>query len=95
MRFIGVDDESYEPFPISAYVEELIDALALPTSIEDIELHAIYMSEKKGYVHILFSWGVENLFLVLVTSPSEKQVHGYHILDLDSEYGLNEGQDAE
>jgi hypothetical protein len=62
--------------------------------MDDIEIHAVYINDKKGYVHILFNWGVANLFLVLVTKPSEKEIYGYRFLDLASEYGLNDGQDA-
>jgi hypothetical protein len=95
MRFIEAGDTSYGPFPIGECMEELIKTLALPTTMDDIEIHAVYINDKKGYVHILFNWGVANLFFVLVTKPSEKEIYGYRFfLDLGSEYGLNDGQDA-
>ena len=95
MRFIEAGDTSYGPFPIGGYVEELIETLSLPTTTDEIEIHAVYMNDKKGYVHILFNWGVSNLYLVLVTKPSEQETYGYRFLDLASEYDFNEGQDAE
>jgi hypothetical protein len=76
MRFIEAGDTSYGPFPIGGYVEELIETLSLPTTTDEIEIHAVYMNDKKGYVHILSNWGVSNQFLVLVTKPSEQETYG-------------------
>lgn len=94
MRFIELGDKSYKPFPIGDYVEGLIKHLALPTTRKDIQIHAVYLNDKEGYCHILFNWGLANVFLVLITKPKEQAVYGYRILDLNKEYGLNEQQNA-
>ncbi len=89
MRMIKEGDTSYGPFPIAAYVDDLIAKLSLPTSREDIEIHYIYMNDRDGYCHILFNWGIKNVYLVLITKPEHKAVCGYHLLDLNAEYGLS------
>jgi hypothetical protein len=90
MRFIELGDKSDSPFPIGDYVENLITQLALPTTRKEIQIHAVYMNDKKGYCHILFNWGLANVFLVVITIPKEKEVYGYRLLDLNKEYGRNE-----
>jgi hypothetical protein len=94
MRFIEIDDQSYGPFPLADYVEKLIQKLDLPTSLNDIEIHYIYMNDKKDYCHILFNWGRKNVYVVVITKPSIKQVYGFHFLDLNAEYGLYDGKPA-
>jgi hypothetical protein len=90
MRFIEENDVSYGPFPIGEYVTECINSLNLQTNKEDIEIHYVYMNDKKSFCHILFSWGVQNTYLVLVTMSEKKEVHGHYLLGLNEEYGLYE-----
>lgn len=90
MRFIEIDDNSYEPVPIGDYVEELIEKLDLPTTRKSIQIHAIYMNDKKGYCHILFNWGISNIFLVVITKPHSQNIVGFRLLNLNKEYGLDE-----
>ena len=90
MHTVGADDDSFGPFPIADHVEFLIQKLGLQTTREDIEIHYVYLNDKKDYCHILFNWGVKNVFLVLVTRPNEKVVFGYRLLDLNIEYGLGD-----
>jgi len=90
MRMIETGDTSYGPFPIGAYVDQLIEALDLPTNREDIEIHYVYMNDRDHFCHILFNWGIKNVYLVLITKPKLKEVHGYRLLDLNAEYGLSE-----
>ena len=89
MRFIEADDDSCGPFPIASVVDQLIERLALPTTREDISIHYVYMNDKDHFCHILFNWGAKNVYLVLITKPEEKRVHGYRVLDLNTEYGLS------
>lgn len=94
MRFIEEEDDSYGPFPIADYVERCITALSLPTDRNAIEIHHVYLNDKQGFCHVLFNWGAQNVYLVVVTRPVERAVHGHYVLDLNMEYGLYGGQDA-
>lgn len=89
MRLIEAEDNSYHPFPIGEVMDKLIQQLSLPTTREDIDIHFVYMNDLNHFCHILFNWGVKNVYLVLVTRPQEKKVHGYRVLNMTAEYGLD------
>lgn len=89
MRLVGAEDNSYHPFPIGEVMDKLIHQLSLPTTRKEIDIHFVYMNDRDHFCHILFNWGVENVYLVLVTKPEEKEVHGYRVLDMKAEYGLD------
>lgn len=89
MRLVEAEDDSYGPFPIGEVVDSLIQGLSLPTTRETMDIHYVYMNDRDHFCHILFNWGVKDVYLVLVTRPRERRVHGYHILDLNAAYGLD------
>lgn len=88
MRSIDADDDSYGPFPIADYVDQMIVFQDLPTTRKEIDIHHVYMNDRAGFCHILFNWGEANVFAVVITKPADKAVYGHYLLDLNSEYGL-------
>jgi hypothetical protein len=58
MRFIELGDKSDNPFPIGDYVENLIKQLDLPTTRKEIQIHAVYMNDKKGILSHLVPLGL-------------------------------------
>jgi len=81
-------DESYRPVPLKDYVVECIRALALPTTLADIEIHHVYLSGDRRHTHVLFYFGGHNRYLVVVVEHEPDVVRGHFVLDLDREYGL-------
>jgi len=94
MRPVGAADDSFGPFPVASVVDHLIEKLQLPTTREDIEIHHVYVNDQGRFCHILFNWGEKNVYLILITKPEEKAVHGYRLLDLNAEYGLCSEEEA-
>jgi hypothetical protein len=66
----------------------VIDGLALPTSLADIEIHHVYLARDESFTHVLFSWGVQNSFLAIVVDNHRAAIHGYRVLDFNKLYGL-------
>ncbi|MDO1451301.1 hypothetical protein Q0590_33815 [Rhodocytophaga aerolata] len=89
MQLLGMDDESSK-VNLKEYVENIILEEGLNTSIEDIEIHYVYHHPRKRYEHILLNYGIENVYATIVVSLSNKQIEGYHILDLNEKYSLDE-----
>jgi len=82
-------DETYRPVPLKDYVAECIRSLALPTTVADIEIHHVYVSGDKRHTHVLFYFGEANCYLIVVVSHEPDVISGYHLLDLNEEYGLS------
>lgn len=87
MRRLGAN-ETYRPVPLGEYVAKCIAHHALPTSQDDIDIEHVYVAGDERHTHVMFNWGVANLYLVVVVSHEEDSVWGHHILDLNEKYGL-------
>ena len=88
MRRLG-EGESYRPVPLKDYVMDCIDSLELRTSLDEIEIHHVYLTGDKKHTHVLFNWGEPNLFLTIVVRHDPDLILGYYLLDLNQEYGLH------
>lgn len=88
MRRLGAD-ESFRPVPLADYVSECIANHALPTSLDDIQIDHVYVASDQRHSHVLFQYGIPNLFLVIVVAHEADVVLGHHFLDLDEMYGLS------
>lgn len=93
MRFLDEHDESCPAVSIGDYFRECIRSENIPTSSNEVDIHAVYATPKNDYCHVLLNWGVKNVFLVIVTLPQELSVFGHYLLDLNEEYGLYETQE--
>jgi hypothetical protein len=81
-------DESYRPVPLKDYLVECIRALA-PTTLEDTEIHHVYLSGDKRHTHVLFYFGERNRYLIIVVAHEPDLIKGHLVLDLNYEYGLD------
>ena len=90
MRELG-DDEEPPAIDIRNYVGRVIRLKRLPTSNDDIQLHNIYVNGTHTYTHVMFWYGVPNVYLVIVIENDGPRIHGHHILDLNEKYGLAPG----
>lgn len=81
-------DETYRPVPLKDYVSGCISSLRLPTTLEDIEIHHVYVSGDGKHTHVLFYFGEHNRYLVVVVRHEPDIVQGHYVLDLNKEYGL-------
>ena len=93
MRFIDDEDDECPAVPIGDYLRECIAGEGIPTDADSVEIHAVYATPGNKYCHILLTWGVPNVFLVIVTQPREQHVNGHYLLDLNGEYGLYDARD--
>src|SRR4051812_5138365 len=82
-------EESYRPIPLKDYVSECINSLRLPTTSEDIQIHHVYVSGDRKHTHVLFHFGEQNRYLVVVVAHEPDFVQGHYVLDLNEEYGLS------
>ena len=87
MQRLG-EEESYRPIPLKDYLTECISELALPTTVDDIEIQDVYLNGNKSHTHMMFWYGKPNVYLVIVIDHEKDSVHGHHILDLNEKYGL-------
>jgi hypothetical protein len=63
----------------------------LPQQVIDGEwVEYVYRSQFGHYDHVLVPAGSFNVFLVIVVDRVHGSVYGHRILDLNSEYGLDE-----
>ena len=89
MQLLGLDDESSK-VNLRQYVEGIIETEALDTSVEDIEIHYVYQHPRKLYEHILLNYGIENVYAAIVVDLTNKEIEGYHMLNMNEEYGIDE-----
>jgi hypothetical protein len=84
MRWVG-EVETYNQVRLRDYLSACLDALALPASLETIELTNIYRSADDRHSHIHFNYGEPPTALVLVVQHDAEagdSVIGHHLLDL-------------
>ena len=86
------DDEDPPAINIRNYVGRVIRHKRLPTTNDDIRIHYFYENGTKTYTHVLFWYGVPNVYLVIVIENEGPRIHGHHILDLNEKYGLRPGK---
>ena len=87
MREMG-DNEEFEALDLSGYVTDCLKAHSLPTTLESLEIHHVYVSGDARYTHVMLSYGEVNRYLVIVTDNAEGRIVGHHLLDLNTEYGI-------
>lgn len=87
MTRMGIDDET-SGINIKNYTLEILKEEDIDIDLDDLDIPYVYMHPKKCYEHILLSYGVEDLFIVVVTDT--KAIIGYHILDLKEKYGIEQ-----
>ena len=88
MRKVAVGEAPPVRLSLKEYVAEVIDALALPTSSADIRIHYVYVTHDNSFTHVMFSWGVKNVFLAIIVDNRRAAIHGYRVLDFNKLYGL-------
>src|SRR5688500_11730088 len=76
--------------PLKEFVAHAIRKHKLPTTVEDIEIHHVYENGTRTYTHVLFWYGIPNVYLAAVIDHTGPSLFGYHILDLNAKYGLDE-----
>ena len=94
MHFIDVEDEDCPVVQIGDYFRNCIRSENIATDVESAEIHAVYAAPGNEYCHVLLNWGVNNLFLVIVTQPNKHRVYGHYLLDVNEEYGFYDTHDA-
>ena len=88
MRSLAEDEEFPPPINLRHYVEECIQAHNLPITFDDMEIHEDYLSADEKYTHVLWFYGVKNVYLVIIINNVKGQIEGHYLLDLNVEYGL-------
>lgn len=94
MRRLGAD-ESHKPVPIGDYVTGVIAGFDPPATRGELEIRHVYLNGDRSFYHVLICYGRQNEFLVVVVDCGRESVHGHHLLDLNSEYGLSGSANAE
>jgi hypothetical protein len=87
----NVTQESGDCIDIWPYVRMVQESVGLPQRVVDGQLvEHVYRSESGQYDHVLLPAGRFNVFLVIVVDRVQSLVHGHRVLDLNTEYGLDE-----
>jgi len=89
MRSLGAE-ESYKPVQIGEYVAGCIREFNPPVTRDQLQIQHIYLNGDKSFYHVLINYGPQNCFLVIVVDCNREAVHGHYLLDLNTEYGLDE-----
>lgn len=88
MRRLAVGEAPPVTLNLKEYVKAAIADLELPTSSEGIEIHHVYVTHDGSYTHVMFSWGVKNVFLAVVVDNQRASIHGHRLLDFNAMYGV-------
>lgn len=89
MRRLG-EEEASAALDIGPYVSECLELLREPVSMDDIEIHHVYLSGDARYTHVMLYDGTPNQYLVIVTDNTQGSIVGHHWLDLNAKYGLTD-----
>jgi len=87
MKQMGLDDET-SGINLKNYTIEILKVEGISIDLDDLEIPYVYIHPNKCFEHILLSYGVKDLFIVIVTNT--KEIIGYHILDLKEKYGIKD-----
>ncbi len=85
MRLVGIDEET-SGINIKEYFIEILQLEELNITLDKVEIPYVYMDADRNYEHILLSYGIEDLFIAIITDT--EKILGYHILDLKEKYGI-------
>jgi len=72
------------------YADRIIDSYYHNCAAWDWRVEYVYETGDKKYQHISIPVPKDNTYLILVLSLNTKKFIGYHILDMNEKYGLNE-----
>lgn len=75
-------------------VEQVLEARGGDAPPREPELSRCYVSSDGQHGHLLFWYGVPNVYLVLVLALPGRSLIGHHRLDLNEKYGLPVPSDA-
>jgi hypothetical protein len=90
MRRLAEDENAPVAVSLKDYTAEAITRLGLPTTVDDLEIHHVYVAHGERHTHVLFYFGEPDTYLVLVVDNHARQVLGHRILDLRELYGLKD-----
>jgi hypothetical protein len=88
MRRLGIDEQPPVVVDLKEYLSACIVALDLPTTLDDIEIHHVYVAYGERHTHVLFWYGKPHTYLVLVLDNHAAAVLGHRVLELGKLYGL-------
>lgn len=88
MRRLAAGEAPPVPVKLKEYVDAVIEDLELPTSPANIEIHHVYVTHDDSFTHVMFTWGVKNVFLAVVVDHQRAAIHGHRLLDFNEIYGL-------
>jgi hypothetical protein len=88
VRRLSPEDEPPPARGMKSYVAEVIATERLPTTLEAIQIHHVYVPHGDRHTHVLFNFGEPNHYLVIVIDNHAANVMGHHLLDLNEVYGL-------
>lgn len=78
-------------WPPSVFMDHVVRAINARRGVpapRAPELTNTYVSDDDRHAHLLYGYGIPNVYLVVVLSLPEERVVGYHRLDLNQKYGL-------
>lgn len=87
MRFFEENEEA-SGINLKKYVQKIIRKEKLDTTLKDIEIHYVYHTPDEKYEHILFNYGIKELYMIIINDLESRKILGYHILDLIEKYDL-------
>lgn len=87
MRRLAIGEAPPVRLSLKEYVDEVIDSLALPSAAA-IEIHDVYLAHDDSFTHVMFSWGVKNVYLAVIVDNLLAAIHGHRVLDFNKLYGL-------
>ena len=87
----NVTDNANPTVDIWPHVRHLVDLKLVPERVlENYLVEAVYRDPTNSFDHVLLPTGSKTVMACLIVDIRNRNVVGYHMLDLAKEYGLDE-----
>lgn len=69
-------------------VKKILDKEGFDPVIEDVKALNVFPSPMDAFQYALYTFGKQDMYIVLMVNIRLKTIYGYHVLDLTQEYSL-------
>ncbi len=79
---------------IAPYCQAIPDSDLGDHKPHDLEVDRVYRTSDDRYDHVLLMTHSKNIYMVVVIDLQQDRILGHHVLDLNKEYGVEQGDAA-
>ena len=87
---MNITQDAESVVDIWEYAESLLDEKKISQyGFDNRLIEAVYSDEKRIYQHVLLFTEKSNCYIVIVINTEKRAIIGYHLLNLNEEYGID------